>query len=144
MLTGELRRHSSAACLTLLPSGVLVVRMSGPITSEAMQGFKSQIVERYGGRIRAFVVNFKCAAIACDGPGLDAVINGEDPNAVPRLPAAMVVDSAMVDLFAAHALRMAALGVMRRVFAQQEPAVCWAESEVMRAHQQPGRRQRGA
>lgn len=114
----------------MLPDGVLVVRLCGPLTGEALLYFKAEIVARHGPDIRAFVADYRKAIIALDGAELDSVLEGEPDGAAPTLPAAMVVQPEHLDLFIGHALRMALRGVFRRVEVAPEAAVAWAREQM--------------
>lgn len=110
----------------MLPDGVLVVRLAGPLTGEALLYFKAEIVRLHGPEIRAFVADYRAAIIALDGAELDAVLEGEPDGSAPSVPAAMIVKPESVGLFAGHAIRMAMFGVVRQVFAELAPAKTWA------------------
>jgi hypothetical protein len=110
----------------MLPDGVLVVRLCGPLTGEALLYFKTEIVARHGPNIRAFVADYRAAIIALDGAELDAVLEGEPDGSAPSMAAAMVVKPESITLFAGHAIRVAMFGVVRQVFAEIAPATLWA------------------
>lgn len=133
MSTEKITRHSASAALDMQPDGVLVVRMAGPLTADALHHFKARIIERHGATVRAFVADYRGAAIALDGAALDAVLEGEPEGSAPTLPAAMVVRAEHLDLFIGHASRMALRGVFRRVEVAPEAAMAWARAQL---HQQ--------
>lgn len=126
----RITRHSAAALLEMLPGGVLVVRLTGPLTGEALLHFKAEIVARHGPDIRAFVADYTGAAIALDGDELDAVLEGEAADSGPGLPAAMVVRTEHLPLFIGHASRMALRGIFRRVEVVPEAALSWARAQL--------------
>lgn len=109
----------------MLPDGVLIVRMCGPLTGEALLYFKAEIVRLHGPDIRAFVADYRKAVIALDGAELDAVLEGEPHGSAPSMPAALVVRALDVKVFEGHAARMALLRIRRRVFAAPGPALAW-------------------
>ena len=119
-------RHSAGAALEMLPDGVLVVRLTGPLTGDALQWFKREIVALHGPAIRAFVADYSRATIALDGAELDAVLEGEPDGAAPTMPAALVVRDGDVGLMCGHAVRMAVRGNIRQVFTDHAQAVRWA------------------
>ena len=122
----KITRHSAVAALEMLADGVLVVRLSGPVTGEALQHFKRQIVALHGPKIRAFVADFTRATIALTGAELDAVLEGEQEGSAPCMPAAMVVRPEDCALFRGHALRVAGShGIVRRVFSRAAEALGW-------------------
>lgn len=112
------------------PDGVLIVRMTGPITSETLQHFKACIVELHGPQIRAFVADYTSAGVAATGDQLDAVLEGEGDDAPPTLPAALIVPPVLLPLFREHARRMAARAIVRRLFTQPGPALAWARRQA--------------
>lgn len=127
-MLNRITRHSAAAALELLPNGVLIVRLSGPLTGDTLMTVKAGILADYRtANIRAFVVDYTCAAIALTGDQLDQVLEGEHPGSVPRLPAAIVVRQDDVPLLCGHAIRMAMHGNVRQVFTDQGQAVRWAD-----------------
>lgn len=126
----KITRHSASATLEMLTGGVLDVRLSGPLTGEALNYFKGQIVARHGCEIRAFLADYTRATIAMDGAELDAVLEGEPDGSAPTMPAALVVLPECNGLFKAHALRMAGYGITRRVFNERGPALVWLQERV--------------
>lgn len=134
MLT-RITRHSASAALEMLPDGVLVVKMAGPLTGEALLYFKTEIVRLHGPDIRAFVADYRAAIIALDGAELDAVLEGEAGESAPSMPAAMIVSAINLAVFSGHAARMAGNGVVRMVFMQPGPALTWANRQADRRSQ---------
>lgn len=132
-MPNRITRHSASAALEMLPDGVLVVRLTGPLTGDALQHFKAEIVARHGPQIRAFVADYTAAMVALSGPDLDAVLEGENPGSAPSMPAAMVVRAEVADTFGQHAARMALHGIRRRVFLEAEPALSWARRRAARS-----------
>lgn len=131
-MPNRITRHSASAALELLPDGVLIVRLAGPLTGDALLYFKAQIVARHGPDIRAFVADYTGAIIAMDGADLDAVLDGEAESA-PGLPAAIICRPESNGLFKGHALRMAGHhGITRRVFNSAGPALAWAQEAARR------------
>jgi hypothetical protein len=122
----RITRHSASATLEMLPDGVLVVRLCGPLTGEALLYFKEQIVRLHGPDIRAFVADYRAAIIAMNGAELDAVLEGEPDGSAPSMPAALVVAESSVDLFTSHCVRMAHVGIARRAFISIAPALAWS------------------
>lgn len=129
----KITRHSASAVLALLPSGILIVRLFGPLTGDALMHFKAHIVAMpEAGLIKAFVVDYSRSAIALSGAQLDAVLKGERAGSAPSMPAALVVSQADAGIFYGHAGRMAGQGVMRLVFTQPGPAIAWAHRQADR------------
>lgn len=131
-MRNKITRHSASAALEMLPSGVLVVRLMGPLTGDALLHFKREILARHGPDIRAFVADYTGAAIALTGADLDRVLEGEAADSGPGLPAALVVVADQERLFLGHALRMAARGVLRQVFTDHQSALCWSRRHAER------------
>lgn len=129
-MPNRITRHSASAALKMLPDGVLVVRLCGPLTGEALLYFKREIVARHGPYIRAFVADYRKAVIALDGAELDAVLEGEPEDSATAMPAAMVVLPEHLSLFIGHASRMALRGVFRRVEVAPEAAQAWAHEQL--------------
>lgn len=133
-MQGQRTKHAARTTAHLRPDGVLVVRMSGPLTGAALAEVKRDIAGRFAGRpVFAFVVNYVHAACALSAADLDAVLAGERHGSVPSLPAAMVVPPPLVDLFEGHSMRMAAEGIVRRTFTADAPALEWASRHAQRA-----------
>jgi len=126
----RITRHSASVALEMLPSGVLVVRLAGPLTGEALQHFKREIVARHGPDIRAYVADYARATIALTGAELDAVLEGEAEDSPPTMPAAMVVPDSLIGPFRGHAARMAGRAIVRRLFPELAPALAWATRQA--------------
>jgi hypothetical protein len=132
MPNSNFKRYSVSAEMTLSPSGVLHVLMSGPLTGDGIEAIKAEVVTRYGPQIRGFVVDYRRSLVALTGAELDALLAGALKRGPPQMPGAMIVRSEDADLFCAHALRVAQLGIMRRVFLTEAPAWAWAEAQAER------------
>lgn len=126
----KITRHSASAALEMLPDGVLIVRLAGPLTGEALLHFKAQIVAMHGPSIRGYVADYTRATIALTGAELDAVLEGEPGGSAPAMPAALVVRAECLPLFAGHCIRMAATGRLRQVFTNSAAAASWAALEA--------------
>lgn len=126
----KITRHSASAALEMLPDGVLIVRLGGPITVDSLLHFKAAIVSLHGSEIRAYVADYTRATIALTGAELDAVLEGEPGDAPPSMPAAMVVHPDNLELFIGHASRMALRGVFRRVEVSMQAAEAWARAQL--------------
>ena len=124
--TYKVTHHSASARVQMQDSGVLVVRLVGPLTGAALLAFKAAIVERSGALVRAYIADYSRAAIALDGAQLDQVLEGEADYSAPSMPAAMLVRTEDVGLFAGHAMRQALLGRTRQVFIAESQALQWA------------------
>lgn len=134
MIKGERAAALNGARTQLHESGVLVLWLLGPVTAASLLKIKADVVRQYStAQVRAFLADYTAAGIALDGPGLDAVLEGEARGAVPTMPAAMVVSPACLDLFRGHCARMALLGHFRRTFTQHVPAMEWAQQMARRA-----------
>lgn len=131
-MTTKLTRHSAGAALDMLPDGVLVVRLTGPLTGDALQHFKAQIVALHGPDILAFVADYTMATLVLTGAELDAVLEGEPDGAAPTMPAALVVRADQHRMFLEHALRMASRGTLRRAFTSTAHAMAWAHRHAAR------------
>lgn len=127
----RITRHSASAALEMLPDGVLVVRLCGPLTGEALLYFKTEIVRLHGPDIRAFVADYRAAIIAVNGAELDAVLEGESDGSAPSMPAALVVTEGAVELFTSHCVRMAHAGIARRAFISTASALAWSRKMMV-------------
>lgn len=126
-------RCSARAAYELRPSGVLIVQLRGLLTADALLAVKADVVRDYSGAdIGAFLADYRAAVVAMDGAGLDRILEGEDHGAVPSLPAAMIVQPELLELFSGHCERMAARGVVRAAFGCQVSAVVWAHRQAQR------------
>jgi len=132
-MQNNVTRHSARAALDLRPSGVLVVKLCGLLTHEALRAVKASIVADYSrAYVAAFVADYAGAIVAMDGDGLDRVLEGESYGSVPSLPAAMIVRPEMLELFSGHSLRMAGRGVVRQAFTDAVCALSWATRHALR------------
>ena len=110
--------------------GVLVVRMSGPLTGEALLHFKAEVVRLYGADIRGFVADYRGAMVAVSAAELDAVLDDGQDGSAPSMPAALLVRASDAPAFEAHAARMALLRIRRRVFVEPLAALAWVRQFV--------------
>lgn len=135
-MPNRITRHSAVAALELLSDGVLIVRLTGPLTGDALMAVKTGILADYShAQIRGFVVDYTGAAVALTGEQLDQVLEGE-ADRVPGLPAAMICRPECNSLFKGHALRMAGKhAITRRVFNEAEPALAWVREAAQRLSQ---------
>jgi len=124
--------HGTAVDISMRPGGVLLVRITGPITGSLMASIKAAVVHNHASGVSGFVADYRGAVVAASGSELDAILAGDASGSPARLPAAMIVRYGDLDLFAGHSLRMAALGIMRRVFLDDGPAEAWALREAGR------------
>ena len=119
--------------MKLLENGVLSVRLRGPLTRAVLRGAKAAVLGEFAGRhIAAFVVDFRCAVVAVGGDDLDATLEGERHGTILGPPAALIVSPVVLPMFAAHAMRMAQLGIVRRVFTDWASALRWASRHAER------------
>ena len=123
----NITRYSAGARLEVA-GGVLVVRLRGPITIEALLHFKIEIIRRHGAELRAIVMDYSEAAVALDGWDLDLVPASSAPGCPTHAPAALVVPADWVAPFALFTLRAAASGLIRQVFSDRLPALRWAQA----------------
>lgn len=129
-------RHSTSADLHLSPSGVLTVTMRGPLTGQALQFVKGEVVRLYAGQVRGFIVDYRRAVIALSGADLDAVLEKESKDSPAGMPAAMLIQPEDEPLFRSHARRMGARGMARRIFSEPQLAQDWLSSRL--TDQSPG------
>lgn len=125
-MPNRITRHSASARLEMLPDGVLIIRLAGPMTEGAFRYFKTEILQRHEHEIRAFVADYTAAVIATDAPSLAAILEGESMGSASCLPSAMVARPPDVPLLCEHAFRMALKGVIRQVFTDPHRAAKWA------------------
>jgi len=71
--------------------GVLLVRITGPITGPLMASIKDAVVLNHAAGVSGFVADYRGAVVAASGPELDAILAGDASGSPARLPAAMVV-----------------------------------------------------
>lgn len=133
VVTDEIRRLSASAGLELGPHGVLTVRLSGLLTSQSMTDFRAVIGARCGPEVRAGVVDFRRGLVTATAAQLDEVLSNVEETPVLLLPVALLVPPDAAGLFSAYALRAASMGLMRRVFVAEPPALAWASAEAQRA-----------
>lgn len=138
-MPNRITRHSAGARLELLESGILIVRLFGPLTEGALQHVKAEVGPAFPGRnITAFVVDYTAAVVALSGDDLDRVLEGEMRGSVPTLPASMIVHPTMLGLFDGHCMRMAQHGITRRTFTDEPAALAWAARHAQRARTKTG------
>lgn len=128
----RITRHASAADVELLPGGVLIVSVSGPLVAEALRHFRDKITTGHAG-LAAFAVDFRRSAVAMGGHELDDMLAGDVAAGPAGLPAALVVRPAVAPLFLGHAARMIGRGITRQVFHELPAAVAWARSTATRS-----------
>lgn len=110
--------------------GVLVVRLAGPLTSEALGHFKAAIVDLHGPQIRAFVADYSAASVLATIDQLDAILDGDEDDAPAAMPAALIVPKVVLPVFREHARRMAARAIVRRLFTHPASALDWAKRQA--------------
>jgi len=125
-------RYSATACAEMTLSGVLLVKLCGPLTGAALLHFKAQIAAHYGATIAGFVADYRDSVVALDGAGLDSVLDGEPSKSAASMPAALVVADHDAALFDGHCVRMAERGVLRRRFSEPVAALAWAMRHAAR------------
>ena len=126
-------KYGVSVALETRQHGVLVVRIVGLLTAESLLAVKAKVVRDCDvTEISAFAVDYSRSIVAMDGAGLDRVLEGEEHDAAPSLPAAMIVNPALLDMFDGHALRMAERGVVRAAFTEGAPALAWAARHALR------------
>ena len=123
--------HSASAVSQMMPGDILVVRMLGPISDEALAYFRASKSAAYS-QVRAVVVDYTAAMLAVSAEEMTGKVIEAEPGSFLLLPAALVVAPELFHSFSAHARRVAALGVMRRVFFSLAPALSWVAEEVAR------------
>ena len=132
MPTASRAPTSVAAHIEPLRDGVLVVGLTGLLTSASLMSVKASILSMGLTDIRAFVADYTKAVIAFDGDGLDAALMDEPTGAVATKPAALLVLPGDAPLFIGHAVRMATRGHFRRCFADPAEALSWARCMALR------------
>ena len=104
--------------------GVLVVRFVGVLTPDRLRHEKAAMVDMLTKRPRAVVADYRAAVLALGGRDLQQIMDGQSPEDLPGLPAAVVpsvcLASAMADAAVSSAVR---LGVWRLVHPDQAPAL---------------------
>lgn len=125
----RINRHSASASVNI-QCGVLVIELSGPVTSDALSQFLVEIDRRDAWVLAAVVLDFSRSAVMLDGVGLDRSLPTSSRTA--SLPTAMVAPVDLVLTFAHHALRCAGQNAIRQVFCECAPAHRWAQRHAAR------------
>lgn len=121
--------HASAAVhVSITAHQVLLLCMTGLLTSAALRGVRARLADhQWGGQhVGSYIVDFRSAVCAFDARTLDelALSDGEPP------PGALLVLPLHGPLMAAHSRRMAGHGITRRVFLAEREAHAWAQRQA--------------
>lgn len=127
--------HSAVARLDLSVNDVLTVALSGPATFDAIRVLRTSALEFAAGRARAVVADYRRAVMLTTPEEMDALVLGSLRYPAPDLPTALLVSWDVVDLFVAHASRVALHRIPRRVFTDPENALRWVSSKILRQAQ---------
>lgn len=104
--------------------GVLVVRFLGVLTPARLRHEKAAVVEMLATRPRAVVADYRAAVLALSRGDLQQIMDGQAPEDLPGLPAAVVPSVCLTSAMADAAISSAArLGVWRLVHQDQGPAL---------------------
>lgn len=129
MPTASRAPTSVAAHIAPVRDGVLVVRLMGLITAASLRQIKADVMATMTPDARALILDYTGAAVVIDGAALDAVML----DGAAAMPAAMLVQSACIDLFVGHARRMVAARHVRRVFVEPGHALAWARHQALQS-----------
>lgn len=121
---GRLTWHSAAATFEMLPGSVLLVKATGPVSSQAMWTFSAPSEPELRGLVRARLLDYSGAIILATGDELAALANGPAFDTARR-PAAFVAPLGTFDLLRWQSVRMAARGFDRRAFIDAGSAYEW-------------------
>ena len=133
MPTASRAPTSVAAHIAPVRDGVLVVRLMGLITAASLRQIKADVMATMTPDARALILDYTGAAVVIDGAALDAVMLDGAAGGAAAMPAAMLVQSACIDLFVGHARRMVAARHVRRVFVEPGHALAWARHQALQS-----------
>lgn len=119
------RRHSATARMSMMSGGVLLLRMTGPLSARTLAGFAADAIEAHGGEARGFVLDYRAGIIVATPDELGGMLTRMPAGSPMRRPGAFVGTTATVGVLQAHAERMAQSGLWRRVFLGVRPAHDW-------------------
>lgn len=111
-------------------NGVAWITVRGPVTPTVLQRVRDDVMEYAPKPTWAWGANLQGAMVAFEGMRLDAMLNGVRPSSSLAQPGAMVVAPEVLDMFHGHAWRMAARGIVRRVFTSLCDAQEWTAQQA--------------
>jgi hypothetical protein len=120
----KLRLSDGRTCAQVTADGVLVISFAGFLSAARLRQEKSAVVDAMAVRPRAVVADYRAAVLALSGSELQQIMDGQSPEDLPGLPAAVVPSVGMASAMADAALSSAVrLGVWRLVHPGQDPAL---------------------
>jgi hypothetical protein len=125
MQIDRVRRHSATASMVFLEGGVVGLRMSGPLTIDALAYFADELVAQHGRQAPGYVFDYRSAVMLATPNALDALVAEVPQHSALRKPGAFVGLRGATEPLRQQAIRMAGAGCPRRVFLDHEVALAW-------------------
>lgn len=117
-------RLSARATFRDLTNGVVLMRMTGPLTVEVISEFCGRLNARSGHAAVGWIFDYRAAVLMATEADLERLVQTSHPDR-RRRPGAFIVSGDYVRVFQGQALRMARLGFKRRCFDTVERAHEW-------------------
>lgn len=114
--------------MQMLDGGVLLLRMSGPLTAHTMEQFADNARAQFAGQARGLVLDYRGAVLAATDDELTAMLKRSTTPERLAVPGAFIVSDALFELAQRHALRMARMGYVRRCFPTVDAGHQWVLS----------------
>ena len=122
-------RHSVGAVMHALPGGIVVLRLTGALTVEAIDEFGKQLHARHGATAAGYLLDYRTAVILATDDDLARLARTPHPDPIRR-PAAFVVHPSAEERIRRQCLRMARLGFPRRYFFDLRTARDWVREKI--------------
>ena len=124
-------RHSVGAVMHALPGGIVVLRLTGALTVEAIDEFGKRLHAAHGATASGYLLDYRTAVILATDDDLTRLSQTAHPDPLKR-PAAFIVHPSAAQSIKDQCLRMALLGFPRRYFFEIRPAWEWVSQEARR------------
>lgn len=126
----RITRHSASAEVAVIDARVALIRLKGLLTLDAIAFFAHESCRAAGSGARAFVLDYRKAAVMASVEQLGEMVLGQPLNSPTRLPGAYLVSPRSIRTLRDHAINLAAQGVVRRVFTHEGRAIAWAGDQA--------------
>jgi hypothetical protein len=132
MQTELIRHHSAVANMARLPSGVISVKVSGPVTVDAMSRFAAELIGQFGRDAVGYLLDYRTGVVLATSAALEEMVAKVPANSVLRKPGAFIGLPGATEPWREQALRMARRGIPRRVFHDETRAHAWVVKAAQR------------
>lgn len=112
----------------MLDGGVLLLEMSGLLTTKALAEFAMKAIRAHGHEARGFVLDYRRGVILATDYEMERLVETMAPGTPITRPGAFVATPANVEVLRQHAIRIARKKIWRRVAMDVDGAVAWVRS----------------